>query len=710
MSTHTQTLEELAEYEYIIQRNFHSEDEGYEFFNAFARNKGFSLRKGKVKRAANKVDTIWRQYVCSKEGVRQPKFLNIKNMKRRPKPLTRFDCPFEVVIKHNHDMNVWYVHKYVDTHNHEMARLTEVGFMFSHRRISELQKKEILAYQTAGLRKCQIMDVMEQQYGGPHNVGYAIKDLYNFSCLNKKLKIADGDANAVLQYMKERQLQDSDFFFDYQTSSEGRLLNLFWCDGQSRLDYQAFGDLVIFDSTYRTNRYKMPFVPFVGLNHHRSTTIFACAVVSHETVESFQWLLRTLLVAMYNKEPRSIITDGDHAMRKAIRAILPNTVHRLCTWHIERNAAKFLHHTLIPGFRLLIYMCGTPETFEARWQSFMKKLKTGKRRRRRKYRRWLSRMYMIRRLWAASYLKNKYFLGAQSNQRSESLNSRLHKYLDRKMTLYDMVDHYFYCVSRIRRTEWHLDCQASQSKPVPITEHQVLETSAAECLTPANFYLVQREIKRAERYHIVQILDNEGSTKYMVVATDGAKVFEVDCYDEVTLENVTCSCLKFECEGIPCCHVMRVLISIGAKMPQCCVLNRWTLNAKSSSTVDTSDPVKSMKGTRLTELLNLAKLVFEEASCSTEEFLRWKEILQHERNQKRKRDEMDGKSSNPEGQDNKLEADEDALNVLDPEPVQSKGAPKKMKSFLDKPLRRCSECKATDHDKRTCPKKKRKFK
>jgi hypothetical protein len=38
-------------------------------------------------------------------------------------------------------MNVWYVHKYIDTHNHEMARSTEVGFMFSHCRISELQKK-----------------------------------------------------------------------------------------------------------------------------------------------------------------------------------------------------------------------------------------------------------------------------------------------------------------------------------------------------------------------------------------------------------------------------------------------------------------------------------------------------------------------------------------------------------------------------------------
>lgn len=212
MSIHTQTLEELAEYEYIIEKTFHSEDEGYEFFNAFARNKGFSLRKGKVTHGANKYEITCRQYVCSKEGARQLKFLNRQKMKRRPRPLTRFDCPFEVVIKHNPDMNVWYVHKYVDTHNHGMARLNEVGFMFSHRRMSDVQKKEILAYQKAGLRKYQIMDVMEQQYGGPHNVGYVIKDLYNFSCFNKRLMIADGDANAVLQYMKHRQLEDSDFF------------------------------------------------------------------------------------------------------------------------------------------------------------------------------------------------------------------------------------------------------------------------------------------------------------------------------------------------------------------------------------------------------------------------------------------------------------------------------------------------------------------
>lgn len=704
-----QPLEELAEYEYVVARTFHSLDEGYEFFNAFARSKGFSLRKGKLTHRANTDEITHRQYVCAKEGTRHAKFLNRKNMKRRPRPLTRFYCPFEVVIKHNPAMKIWYVDKYIDTHNHVMARPNEVAFLFSHRQISERQKKEILAYQTAGLRKYQIMDVMEKQYGGPYNVGHVIKDLYNFSFLNKKAKIADGDANAVFRYMKQKQQEDPEFFFDYETSSEGRLLNLFWCDGQSRLDYQAFGDLVIFDSTYRTNRYKMPFVPFVGVNHHRSTTIFACAIVSHENVESYAWLLRTLLVAMYNKEPRSIITDGDRAMRKAIRAVLPNTDHRLCAWHIERNAARYLHYTMIPGFRKLIYMRGTPETFESRWKSFLKKHNsTGKRRRRRKYRRWLAKMYIIKRLWAASYLKDKYFLGAKSNQRSESLNSRLHKHLDRKMMLFDMVDHYFHCVARIRRNESQLDCEASQSIPVAITEHQVLETSAATCFTAANFYLVQKEIKRTGELEFLEILETEVCTKYLVAAREGSKVFEVDCDDEETLANVSCSCRKLECEGIPCCHIMLVLIRLGAVMPQCCVLNRWTLNAKAGSAADTADPVESMKGTCLSELLNLAKPVFEEASCSVDEYLKWKDILERKRKEKRKRDDIDGESHTHEEQESNLEAEAAPINVQDPEQVQSKGAPKKMKSFLDKrTIRRCSECKAIDHDKRTCPKIKR---
>ncbi|TVU48976.1 hypothetical protein EJB05_00265, partial [Eragrostis curvula] len=169
-----QTPEELAEYEDIIQRTFGSEAEGYEFFNSFAKSKGFSLRKGNVQYLENKDNINSRQFLCSKEGFRSAKNLNREDRQRRPRPMTRFSCSFEVVIKHNPEMNLWFVHKYIDAHNHEMATSKEVGFLFSHRKVTEPQKKEILDYQTAGLRKYQIVDVMEQQYGG--NVGHVLRD------------------------------------------------------------------------------------------------------------------------------------------------------------------------------------------------------------------------------------------------------------------------------------------------------------------------------------------------------------------------------------------------------------------------------------------------------------------------------------------------------------------------------------------------------
>ncbi|XP_062099958.1 protein FAR1-RELATED SEQUENCE 3-like [Humulus lupulus] len=42
----------------------------------------------------------------------------------------------------------------------------------------------------------------------------------------------------------------------------------FWADERSRAIYDEFGDVVSFDTTYLTNKYDMPFAPFVGVNHH----------------------------------------------------------------------------------------------------------------------------------------------------------------------------------------------------------------------------------------------------------------------------------------------------------------------------------------------------------------------------------------------------------------------------------------------------------
>uniref|UniRef100_A0A0A9CGJ7 MULE transposase domain-containing protein n=1 Tax=Arundo donax TaxID=35708 RepID=A0A0A9CGJ7_ARUDO len=141
--------------------------------------------------------------------------------------------------------------------------------------------------------------------------------------------------------MRSLEDKDPEFFFKYSMDEEGHLRNLFWSDSQSQLDYGAFGDVVVFDSTYRVNRYNLPFVPFVGVDHHRSTVVFGCGIILDETIASYVWLLETFLEAMNRKHPQSVITDGDAAMAKAIEIVLPGTDHRLCSWHIEQRMVGY---------------------------------------------------------------------------------------------------------------------------------------------------------------------------------------------------------------------------------------------------------------------------------------------------------------------------------------------------------------------------------
>jgi hypothetical protein len=82
----------------------------------------------------------------------------------------------------------------------------------------------------------------------------------------------------------------------------------------------------------------MSFAPFAGITGHGLTCIFGCALISDETTDTFRWLFQTFLQAMGGKEPRSIITDQDGAMRTAIAEIFPTANHRNCVFHIKYKA------------------------------------------------------------------------------------------------------------------------------------------------------------------------------------------------------------------------------------------------------------------------------------------------------------------------------------------------------------------------------------
>ncbi|RYR16089.1 protein FAR1-RELATED SEQUENCE 5-like [Arachis ipaensis] len=166
------------------------------------------------------------------------------------------------------------------------------------------------------------------QKGGYDKVGFTNKDLHNHISKTRHGKVKDGDAFAALADLLSK--LDSDLLFlEKFTLKDGKLDNLVWVDEASVVDYECFGNVLAFDTTYKKNVYNKPLVIFSRTNHHVKITIFGGALLSDERSETFKWTLKEFLEIMSDKLLGDIVTDEDHAMRDAILELFPDIPHRL---------------------------------------------------------------------------------------------------------------------------------------------------------------------------------------------------------------------------------------------------------------------------------------------------------------------------------------------------------------------------------------------
>ncbi|KAL4287344.1 hypothetical protein AHAS_Ahas19G0176800 [Arachis hypogaea] len=77
---------------------------------------------------------------------------------------------------------------------------------------------------------------------------------------------------------------------------------------------------------------------------------------------------------MKRKAPVSIITDGDRQIKSAIEQVFPKAHHRLCAWHLLRNAMSNIRK---PKFTKMFRDCmlGDYEvgTFQRKWFEMVEK-------------------------------------------------------------------------------------------------------------------------------------------------------------------------------------------------------------------------------------------------------------------------------------------------------------------------------------------------
>jgi zinc finger SWIM domain-containing protein 3 len=195
---------------------------------------------------------------------------------------------------------------------------------------------------------------MAKQVGGIENLGCTREDIKNRLYSKRTIQAKEGDTGGVLEYMEKKVSEDVNFFYSIKVDEDDLVTNIFWADSKMVSDYALFGDIICFDTTYRKLDDGRPFGPIVGVNNHKKTVVFGDALLYDETAESFRWLFQTFLKVMSGKHPRTILTDEDAAMAKAISDVLIYTIHRLCVWHMNQNACKHLGG-VVKDYKMLIF-------------------------------------------------------------------------------------------------------------------------------------------------------------------------------------------------------------------------------------------------------------------------------------------------------------------------------------------------------------------
>ncbi|KAI0491330.1 hypothetical protein KFK09_026551 [Dendrobium nobile] len=473
----------------------------------------------------------------------------------------------------------WHVKRFIESHNHELASPADRHLLRSCRNVIEEKASVLKSMTNAGIRTVDAYAYLAEEVGGCENVGFSKRDAYNLIQKEKRARIEIGDTNSLIQLFKDRQVEDHMFAWDVQYDDQDRLLNFFWVDGRSRIDYECFGDVLIFDTSYRLNKYNFVCAPFVGVNNHWQNILFGVAFLSEETIESFTWLFKVFVRIMGNKYPTTIFTDQDQAMARAIEAALPHTRHRLCQWHIFKKVPSkvsiYNSNNKVRGlFHKCMRWCDSEEVFEEAWNEMIKEGNLHNHE-------WLQDLYKIRRKWSTAFNKDSFCMGILSTQRSECTNNVCHGISKPTSSLTDCFLGLEKVLMNWRRNEQDEDYKCSQSEIVPVIKNSSILKQAARYYSRRIYSIFEEEFIKAVGEMSIDFVSTD-SSKYIVnyIEKKNQNHPWVVHFD-ATEGNIQCSCKKYETMGLLCSHCLRVFKQLDmAKFPEKYLLLRWSARAR----------------------------------------------------------------------------------------------------------------------------------
>ncbi|XP_057765662.1 protein FAR1-RELATED SEQUENCE 2-like isoform X1 [Salvia miltiorrhiza] len=550
---------------------FETKEAAYSFYREYARSVGFGITIKASRRSKKSGKFIDIKIACSRFGSRPQSSTSISQ-----RPCAKTDCKASMHIKKRSE-GKWFVYNFVEGHNHE--------FMPND------------FYNTIRGRKNKEADA---------------------ACHRKGLQLVldESDVELLLDYFMHMQAEAPGFYYVIDFDAEARMRNVFWVDQKGRHDYASFSDVIFFDAHYIRTKYRIPFVPIVGVNNHFQFILLGCALIGDETKSSFTWLMRTWLRAVAAHSPKVVITDNDRSFIEAAHDVFPNASHCFCPWHVFTEVGQNLSgkfdesELLLMKFKKCTYRSRTTEEFDKRWHKMVKQFDLGDDK-------WVQLLYDDRRKWVPTYMREVFLGGFCTVERSQSVVSFFDKYLQKETTFHEFIDQYKLFLRECCEQEVKAEVETRSSRPILIS-HSPFEKQMSKLYTNDIFKKFQAEVSGTLSCTPEKEGEDEETIVYRVYDLERKQSFTVSWSKGIY--GIYCLCRLFEYSGFLCRHSLSVLqLSSISTIPSNYILKRWTRAAKIID-IPQASASTNFRVQRLNDICKLSIKVGEEGSISEEAY------------------------------------------------------------------------------------------
>lgn len=274
-------------------------------------------------------------------------------------------------------------------------------------------------------------------------------------------------------------------------------------------------------------------------------------------------------------------TDQCRAMEVAIAEEWKSTVHRWCKWHVLKRVRECVgpkytsNKEFRDKFHLMLNEMLTTDEFESTWKSLLKDygLENNV---------FLTQIYETRHKWVKSYFKGVFCARMMSTQRSESANHMLKNIVSPSCPLHQFIQQYMK-MQYIRDEEENYEERRNKLNSKKINTGGPIAVHAHITYTLKVFALFSQVKEESEFYRAIEIVPGK---EYITEHYDLTRV-QRWCKGRYTVEvssggsHYTCECGLFEHFGIPCSHILRVMISAGVQnILDSLIMQRWTKSAR----------------------------------------------------------------------------------------------------------------------------------